>query len=376
LVGGASATARSVGQILPQVSYTWPKGVLASAHVGSKTTLVISVKNVGAKPIDQLWLGLDLLDEKRKTVENTRTERASRETGKLGRIMFAYQGEQLKPGEGRTFETVYTFDKDIWGNPYKPGKYILKYAAWEGNPGDGIMLSEMQTHEFQLKPSPTAARIRKLIEDIEKKEEEATPRLAEEGRLRKLKEQEEQELQRQIAEALIKKNQASEEKAKWEIERSVAQMTNRLFALLKEKERIASESFRTTSLSVSIWTVPRSLSVWKAGLLGKGLTIYYCCNQNADVEIWSAVDVSSRSALGRREPSRMTLLSRRVQADRTYQFRTRIPSELIELVWRMERARKSVNMSLPKIRGKAQYFIKARAGGKEASNSTYVTLTE
>lgn len=377
----ASAVRSSAGTNRIELTTEMP----ANIKVGDVIPIRGKVTSWLLASIKSLWLGVDIREVGEtakstlhgKTVECTKTARPSREAGgRYGRLVFTNQGQRLVPGETRTFEATYTFDKDIWENPYKPGKYILKYAAWEGNPGDGIMLSEMQTHEFELKPSPTAERIRELIEEIEKKEEEAAPLLEEEERLSKLKEREEQELQRQIAEALINKNQASEEKAREEIKRSMAQMTNRLFDLLREKERISSESFSSTSLRVSIWTVPRSLSIWKAGLQGKGFSIYYCCNQDADVEIRSAVEISSFSTSGQQQPFERRLLSRRVQAGRTYQLRTRLSPELIELVQEMERARKSVNMPLPRVRGKAEYSIRARIGGKEALGNTCVTLTE
>jgi len=113
----------------------------------------ITVTNVGTVTIPNLGIGVDIHDPTGKKVENTKTNDTDPDTGKIGRIDFAYTPYDLDPGQSRDFEADYIFGTSVVGDDYAPGSYTFKYYAWVGGmPGDAGAepIGELQTESLTI----------------------------------------------------------------------------------------------------------------------------------------------------------------------------------------------------------------------------------
>lgn len=114
----------------------YPSGVAPDLTiVGQIVDFRVSVRNIGADPIDDLWLKLDIHEPGGAKVENTRTDYVDPETLELGLLVWLGQGGSLPAGNQTEYSAGYSLWKSVIDHRYSPGDYTLGYRAWNGQPG-------------------------------------------------------------------------------------------------------------------------------------------------------------------------------------------------------------------------------------------------
>jgi hypothetical protein len=119
----------------------------AEAIQGSTVNIQVVIANAGSTAINSLWLALDIATRDGRTVDSTKLP-----LNPAGRIDFGTaQGQNLAPGDSRTFSASFTFDS----SRYSAGTYKYLFWAWQnGYPGGGgTPTTSLQEQLLTITPS-------------------------------------------------------------------------------------------------------------------------------------------------------------------------------------------------------------------------------